>query len=89
MLAYPTCNHSKSVTLAGRPHVERSLEQLVRNADDVAQVGLAAAMVVDTALNRQVAAWGYLSAVESASRAWLASARYEMVDAGYRGYFGA
>jgi 5-methylcytosine-specific restriction endonuclease McrA len=89
VLAHPRCNRSKSDTLAGRPHLERWLERLSRSADDVAEVGLAAGMVVDSAGSKQVAAWGYWSAVESAAHAWLSPAQYELVDVGYRRCFGA
>ena len=87
VLAHPACNRSKSSTLAARPHLERWLERLDRNADAVAEVGLAAGMVVDASVSRRVAGWGYSSAVESASRAWIATNQYELIDDGYRGYF--
>ena len=88
VLAHPGCNRSKSDTLAGLPHLERWLERLVRWADDIAEVGLAAGMVADAAVNRQVAAWGYTSAAACSGRAWMSPAQYEVVDSSYLSHFG-
>lgn len=87
VLAHPGCNRSKSDTLAGRPHLERWLERLQRKVDDIAEVGLAAGLVADAAVNRQVAAWGYTSAAAGSGRAWLSPAHYEVVDSGYLSHF--
>lgn len=84
VLAHPSCNRSKSDTLAARPHVERWLERLTLLSDDIADVGLSAGMVVDAAVSKQVAAWGYSSAIQSQSRAWKAPSQYEMIDASYQ-----
>ncbi|MDB5839615.1 MAG: nuclease, partial [Herminiimonas sp.] len=87
VLAHPRCNRSKADTLAARPHLDRWLERTARLSDDIAEIGLAAGMVVDAAVSKQIAAWGYTSAMQSGSRAWLAANRYESVDAGYRTLF--
>lgn len=88
VLAHPGCNRSKSDTLAAKPHLERWLERLDRQSDAIAEVGLAAGMVVDSAVSHRIAAWGYGGVIASGGRAWLAANQYELVDAGYRDYFG-
>lgn len=83
VLAHPSCNRSKSGTLAARPHLERWLERLSRNSDAIAEVGRHAGIVADAQATRQVANWGYTIAMQSGGHAWLAAAKYELVDAGY------
>ncbi len=83
VLAHPTCNRSKSATLAARPHLERWLERLARRSDSIAEIGQVAGLVVDAKVSLQIATWGYTSAIASGGSAWLSPARYEPVDASY------
>jgi hypothetical protein len=83
VLAHPGCNRSKSDMLAGRPHLERWLERLVRRADAVAEVGLHAGIVVEADVSRRVATWGYTSAAASGSKAWLEPTKFEVIDGSY------
>jgi 5-methylcytosine-specific restriction endonuclease McrA len=83
VLAHPSCNRSKSVTLAAKPHLEHWLERLELRRDAIAEIGQAAGLVVDAPVSRQIAVWGYTSAIASAGSAWLSPARYEPVDASY------
>jgi hypothetical protein len=87
VLAHPSCNRSKSATLAARPHLERWLERLELRSDALAEIGQAAGLVVDAQVSRQIAAWGYMSAIASGGSAWLAAARYEPIDKSYSGCF--
>lgn len=84
VLAHSSCNRSKSDTLAAKPHLERWLERIMRSSDDIAEVGLAAGMVVDATVSKQIASWGYSNALHSGSHAWLSSKRYELVDPSYQ-----
>ena len=83
VLAHPSCNRSKSATLAARPHLERWLERLELRSDSIAEIGHVAGLVVDVQVSRQIAAWGYTSAIASGGSAWLAPAKYESVDDSY------
>ena len=87
VLAHPTCNRSKSATLAARPHLERWLERLARRSDAIAEIGQVAGLVVDANVSLQIATWGYTSAIASCGSAWLSPAKYEPVDASYRKCF--
>lgn len=87
VLAHPSCNRSKSATLAARPHLERWLERLELRRDAIAEIGQVAGLVVDAQVSRQIAAWGYTSAIASGGSAWLAASRYEPVDESYSGCF--
>jgi 5-methylcytosine-specific restriction endonuclease McrA len=83
VLAHPTCNRSKSDTLAAKPHLERWLERLVTRADALAEIGALAGVVSDRATAHRVAAWGYAGANATGGRAWLSASSYEPVSPDY------
>jgi 5-methylcytosine-specific restriction endonuclease McrA len=83
VLTHPTCNRSKSDTLAARPHLERWLERLHRKADQILEIAATAGLPAEPITLRKVAAWGYGSAYSAGARAWLAPRRYEPVDGVY------
>ena len=66
------------------PGESRNLQQ---SADDIAEIGVAAGMLVDSASSMQIAGWGYASAVQGGARAWVAANQYELVNAGYDALF--
>ena len=59
VLAHPSCNRSKSDSLAAGPHLEKWLERIVQRGDSLAEIGMTAGMVADAQVSRQIAAWGY------------------------------
>ena len=83
VLAHPACNRSKADSLAGRLHLQRWLERLVKQADALSEIGLDAGIAVDAATSRRVAAWGYASAAASGGHAWLARSTYEAIGQPY------
>jgi|SRR5471030_451423 len=87
VLAHPACNRSKSDTLAARPHLEKWLERMDEHADNIAEIGLAAGLVVDAGVTKKVASWGYASAIASGANAWIEATMYEPIDASYGGFF--
>ncbi|ABD68943.1 HNH nuclease [Rhodoferax ferrireducens T118] len=89
VLAHPACNRSKSDTLAAGPLLERWLDRLGHHADSLTEIGQAAGMIADVQVSRQIAAWGYTSALTQGGHAWLAPSKYEPIDQSYSGYFTA
>jgi 5-methylcytosine-specific restriction endonuclease McrA len=83
VLAHPSCNRSKSDTLAARAHLERWLERFARRGDAISEIGQRAGLLVDAQVSRKIAAWGYTGAIASGGNAWIASAKYESVDSSY------
>jgi 5-methylcytosine-specific restriction endonuclease McrA len=83
VLAHPACNRSKSDTLAAKPHLERWLDRITRQADSLQEIGLSTGVPAEADTLRRVAAWGYQSAVGSGGRAWVKREEYEVVDGGY------
>jgi len=83
VLAHPTCNRSKSDTLAARPHLENWLEQIMRHDDALQEIGRAAGRVSDITSTRAVARWGYANALHGGAQAWLRARTFEPVDVHY------
>ncbi|MCV2355367.1 HNH endonuclease [Paucibacter sp. B2R-40] len=65
VLAHPGCNRSKSDMLAGRFHLERWLERLLKRDDALQDIGERAGVVADAHTSHRIAEWGYKSAEAS------------------------
>ncbi|MEB0113499.1 HNH endonuclease [Variovorax sp. RTB1] len=87
VLAHPSCNRSKSSTLAARGHLERWLQRLDTHADNLLEIGAAAGMPSDPQVSRQVAHWGYANAIVSGAHAWRSARDYELISPGYADCF--
>ena len=83
VLAHPSCNRSKSDTLAAKQHLHNWLEFLQTNSDDLCQIGYEAGIIADKTSTDAVARWGYANAIEAGSQAWVKSKEYERIEAGY------
>lgn len=83
VLAHPSCNRSKSDTLAALPHLERWLERLLQRADSLSEIGADAGFVSDQSIAQQVGAWAYANSAASSSHAWLAANEYRPIDERY------
>ena len=87
VLAHPTCNRSKSDTLAAGPHLERWLERIDRHANAISDIAMTAGMLADPQVSLKIADWGYTTAIARGGSAWLAPGRYEAIDPRYGVYF--
>lgn len=87
VLAHPSCNRSKSDTLAALPHLERWLARLHDKADALAEIGEAAGLQTDRLVMRQVGSWAYTSAMTGGGKAWLQANAYTLIDATYAACF--
>jgi 5-methylcytosine-specific restriction endonuclease McrA len=83
VLAHPSCNRSKSDTLAAKGHLERWLERLLRRSDDLRELGRHAGIAADDATARRVASWAYGNVLASGGNAWLRPSVYMPVDGDY------
>jgi 5-methylcytosine-specific restriction endonuclease McrA len=83
VLTHPTCNRSKSDTLAARPHLERWLEHINRHDGALRQIGEEAGRMSDLRSTHAVARWGYANAMTSGAQAWLRARAYEPIDSSY------
>ena len=82
---HPACSLSKSDTLAAKLNLHKWLDFVQTNVDNLSQIGFDAGIMADQGSMRSVARWGYASAVQGGSQAWIRSAMYEPIDASYLG----
>ena len=83
VLTHPSCNRSKSDTLAAKPHLQRWLDFLEKNGDDLIEIGSKAGVNVDASTSLSVAFWGYENGLSSGSQAWIRADNYEPVSKDY------
>lgn len=83
VLAHPSCNRSKSDTLAARVHLERWLERIMRQHDALTEIGLNAGLATDSKTAKQVSQWAYASAMASQAKAWVRASSYTPIDKTY------
>ena len=83
VLAHPSCNRSKSDTLAAKAHLHRWLEFVQSNADDLSQIGDDAGIMADEGSMDSVARWGYANAVAGGGQVWVKPNQYEPIDDSY------
>jgi len=83
VLAHPSCNRSKSDTLAAKAHLHRWLEFVQSNADNLSQIGSQAGIMADERSMDSVARWGYANAVAGGGQGWVKPNLYEPIDITY------
>ncbi len=83
VLAHPSCNRSKSDTLAAKAHLHRWLDFVQSNADNLAQIGNEAGIMADQDSMDSVARWGYANAVAGGGQGWVKPSQYEPIDDSY------
>ncbi len=83
VLAHPSCNRSKSDTLAAKAHLHRWLEFVQSNTDNLSQIGYDAGIMADESSMNSVARWGYTNALAGGAQGWIKSAQYEFIDDSY------
>jgi len=83
VLAHPSCNRSKSDTLAAKQHLFKWLEFVSMNKDSLSEIGQGAGIIIDKNSMDSVARWGYANAASVGSRAWIKASEYEPIDQSY------
>lgn len=83
VITHPSCNRSKSDTLAAKPHLQRWLDFLEKNGDDLIEIGSKAGVNVVASTSLSVAFWGYENGLRSGSQAWIRANNYEPVSKEY------
>lgn len=83
VLAHPSCNRSKSDTLAAKAHLYRWLEFVQSNADNLSQIGYEAGIMANQGSMDSVARWGYANAVDGGGQGWVKPNQYEPIDDSY------
>ena len=83
VLAHPSCNRSKSDTLAAKGHLENWREYSSRHEDDLAEIGILAGRSANLQSSLAVTRWSYGNGYASGAQAWVKAGEYVAVDASY------
>jgi 5-methylcytosine-specific restriction endonuclease McrA len=83
VLAHPSCNRSKSDTLAAKIHLERWRRYSEIHADDLAEIGIQAGRSANLKSSLAVTRWSYGNGYASGAQAWVKANEYAAIDASY------
>jgi 5-methylcytosine-specific restriction endonuclease McrA len=83
VLAHPTCNRSKSDTLAAKVHLDHWLNYSQLHGNGLTDVGKVAGVIADLSASLAVARWGYEMAANSGAQAWLKAGHFEPITSAY------
>lgn len=83
VLAHPSCNRSKSDTLAALEHLERWLARIDKCADAIAEIGSRAGFVSDSLVIHKVGSWAYANSAQANGHAWISANNYTPIDSNY------
>jgi 5-methylcytosine-specific restriction endonuclease McrA len=79
VLSHPTCNQSKSDSLAAYDHLARWLERNDRWRQEIAEVAEECGLVHEADATRTIADWSYRSGCDVQGLAWVAKRHYEPI----------
>lgn len=77
VLACPSCNRSKSDSLAARIHLDRWLEAIKHNSDAINQIGEAVGISANLDTSLSITHWSYGAASSDQAASWIRSGQYE------------
>lgn len=83
VLAHPSCNRSKSDSLAAHHHLERWLERILKFEENLLEIGASVGLPGERLTLERVATWGYSNACAAGGHAWLSPAKYEPINSKY------
>jgi len=84
VLACPTCNRSKSDTLAAKIHLDRWIELTTKNSEAIAKIGANVGVTSNLETSFAIAKWGYESATLSNGLTWNKQGSYDKSDLLFR-----
>jgi hypothetical protein len=77
VLACPTCNRSKSDTLAAKIHLDKWLKITAKNSDAIAKIGGQARVSTNLDTSIAIAKWGYEAATHNNAAFWINRSQYK------------
>lgn len=83
VVAHPSCNRSKSNTLAAKVHLTQWIDYVERYRDDLMDIGNEAGVTADAGASQAIVRWGYTSAAQQGAQAWCRPGVYELITADY------
>ena len=76
VLACPTCNRSKSDTLAAKIHLDKWVKLTTKNSDAIAKIGELTGVSESLKTSVSITKWAYHSAIDSIGSTWISSKRH-------------
>lgn len=83
VFAHAACNRQKSDSLAALPHVERWLEYLEIEDENLQEIALKAGIPADRAASSSVASWIYMQGCRAQAHAWLERREFMAITPSY------
>ena len=77
VLACPSCNRSKSDSLAAKVHLDKWVKATMKNNDAITQIGGTVGVVANLGTSLSIAQWSYGAASSDKKTAWLKTGQYE------------
>lgn len=77
VLACPTCNRSKSDTLAAKIHLDRWIELTTKNSEAIAKIGANVGVTSNLETSFAIAKWAYGITTQNQNYYWLMPNKYE------------
>lgn len=87
VLSHPSCNRSKSDSLAALGHLERWLVRMEKSSDAIAEIASKAGFTTDANVIKRVGAWAYANAKQANGKAWSSAGSYSAIDDRYLSCF--
>jgi 5-methylcytosine-specific restriction endonuclease McrA len=79
VLACPSCNRSKSDSLAARVHLDRWVKAIMKNNDATTQIGEAVGVVANLETSLSIAQWSYGAASGGQVTGWVKAGQYDQL----------
>lgn len=87
VLSHPSCNRSKSDSLAALTHLERWLIRMDKKSDAISEIASKAGFVTNSSVIHKVGAWAYANARQANGKAWVSANNYSAIDDAYLSCF--
>ena len=77
VLACPSCNRSKSDSLAAKVHLDKWVKATMKNNDAITQIGGTVGVVANLGTSLSISQWSYGAASSDKTTTWLKAGHYE------------
>ena len=71
VLACPSCNRSKSDSLAAKVHLDKWIELTTKNSDAIVRIGEQVGVSANLETSLAISKWGYGTAIDSEATFWI------------------
>jgi 5-methylcytosine-specific restriction endonuclease McrA len=80
VLACPSCNRSKSDSLAAKVHLDGWLQAVTKNSDAITQIGETVGVVANLETSLSITKWSYGAATGGQANGWIKADEYDQIN---------